>query len=278
MSTYGGDSWVPEAQLRLKRVKMLLQEKIPEDEVTQLRNGKYICLVCSNTTTMFESLQILTIHRRGKKHQQQYLSFLRAKNNTQQRKQRLQLEKPSSTGPNQQLLKTTETTETTETTTTTKTTTSTSTCKDPLILLTQKITYNALFDEKKQQQTLSGSFQQQFDAGPSKKRRVCDYQGQSYPQLHHTQEQEQHQHQHQHQQQRSYQNVESKFPGEHAAELSVCLDSLHQRGWRRDAFGQFYKDSSVEFDSDEEFPPIPEHLLPYFNGNEAKNQPKSPNI
>lgn len=46
MSTFGGDSWVPENLYRKRRVAELLGEEIDEDEVRLLSNGGLACLVC----------------------------------------------------------------------------------------------------------------------------------------------------------------------------------------------------------------------------------------
>lgn len=46
MSTYGGDSWVPEALHRKRRVDDLLADDIDDAQVRRLSNGRLACLVC----------------------------------------------------------------------------------------------------------------------------------------------------------------------------------------------------------------------------------------
>ncbi|XP_069505980.1 sodium channel modifier 1 isoform X2 [Ambystoma mexicanum] len=53
--------------LRKRRVADLLASFIPEDEAILLKNGRYACTVCFHRP-VFDTLDMLTIHRRGKKH------------------------------------------------------------------------------------------------------------------------------------------------------------------------------------------------------------------
>ncbi|XP_078062410.1 sodium channel modifier 1 [Mustelus asterias] len=53
--------------LRKRRVADLLTSYIPEDEAILMKNGRYACAVCYNRP-VFDTLEMLTIHRRGKKH------------------------------------------------------------------------------------------------------------------------------------------------------------------------------------------------------------------
>ncbi|XP_037532052.1 sodium channel modifier 1 [Nematolebias whitei] len=53
--------------LKKRRVADLLSNFIPEDEATLLKNGRYTCLVCSYRP-VFDTVDMLTVHRQGKKH------------------------------------------------------------------------------------------------------------------------------------------------------------------------------------------------------------------
>ncbi|XP_019719371.1 sodium channel modifier 1 isoform X2 [Hippocampus comes] len=53
--------------LKKRRVADLLSNFIPEDEATLLSNGRYTCLVC-NYRPVFDTVDMLTVHRKGKRH------------------------------------------------------------------------------------------------------------------------------------------------------------------------------------------------------------------
>uniref|UniRef100_A0A146PAU5 Sodium channel modifier 1 n=1 Tax=Fundulus heteroclitus TaxID=8078 RepID=A0A146PAU5_FUNHE len=53
--------------LKKRRVADLLSNFIPEDEATLMKNGRYACLVCSYRP-VFDTVDMLTVHRQGKKH------------------------------------------------------------------------------------------------------------------------------------------------------------------------------------------------------------------
>ncbi|XP_078525433.1 sodium channel modifier 1 isoform X2 [Lissotriton helveticus] len=53
--------------LKKRRVADLLASFIPEDEAILLKNGKYACTVCFHRP-VFDTLDMLTVHRNGKKH------------------------------------------------------------------------------------------------------------------------------------------------------------------------------------------------------------------
>ncbi|XP_043936457.1 sodium channel modifier 1-like [Protopterus annectens] len=60
--------------LRKRRVEDLLSSYIPEDEALLLKNGRYACTVCSYRP-VFDTLDMLTVHRSGKKHIASLQSF-----------------------------------------------------------------------------------------------------------------------------------------------------------------------------------------------------------
>ncbi|XP_042297170.1 sodium channel modifier 1 [Sceloporus undulatus] len=53
--------------LKKRRVADLLAHYIPEDEALLLRDGRYACTVCFHRP-VFDTLDMLTVHRSGKKH------------------------------------------------------------------------------------------------------------------------------------------------------------------------------------------------------------------
>ncbi|KAK6973678.1 sodium channel modifier 1-like isoform X1 [Biomphalaria glabrata] len=53
--------------LRKRRIKELFSEDIPEDEAKLLSNGRFACLVCHHKP-IFDTVSMLSIHRKGKKH------------------------------------------------------------------------------------------------------------------------------------------------------------------------------------------------------------------
>ncbi|XP_077776168.1 sodium channel modifier 1 [Podarcis muralis] len=53
--------------LKKRRVADLLANYIPEDEALLLRDGRYACTVCFHRP-VFDTLDMLTVHRSGKKH------------------------------------------------------------------------------------------------------------------------------------------------------------------------------------------------------------------
>ncbi|XP_077432400.1 sodium channel modifier 1 [Vanacampus margaritifer] len=53
--------------LKKRRVADLLSNFIPEDEAALLSNGRYTCLVC-HYRPVFDTVDMLTVHRNGKRH------------------------------------------------------------------------------------------------------------------------------------------------------------------------------------------------------------------
>ncbi|XP_029880427.1 sodium channel modifier 1 isoform X2 [Aquila chrysaetos chrysaetos] len=60
--------------LQKRRVADLLANYIPEDEALLLRSGRYACTVCAHRP-IFDTLDVLTVHRAGKKHMGSLHSF-----------------------------------------------------------------------------------------------------------------------------------------------------------------------------------------------------------
>uniref|UniRef100_A0A3P8RT96 Sodium channel modifier 1 n=1 Tax=Amphiprion percula TaxID=161767 RepID=A0A3P8RT96_AMPPE len=60
--------------LKKRRVADLLSNFIPEDEAALMKNGRYTCLVCSYRP-VFDTVDMLTVHRKGKRHLQGLKAF-----------------------------------------------------------------------------------------------------------------------------------------------------------------------------------------------------------
>ncbi|XP_023281242.1 sodium channel modifier 1 [Seriola lalandi dorsalis] len=60
--------------LKKRRVADLLSNFIPEDEAALMKNGRYTCLVCSYRP-VFDTVDMLTVHRKGKRHLEGLKSF-----------------------------------------------------------------------------------------------------------------------------------------------------------------------------------------------------------
>lgn len=61
--------------LKHRRVCELLSNHIPDDEAMLLKNGRLTCLICSHRP-IFDTLSMLAIHRKGKKHVNELSKFL----------------------------------------------------------------------------------------------------------------------------------------------------------------------------------------------------------
>ncbi|XP_010295262.1 PREDICTED: sodium channel modifier 1, partial [Phaethon lepturus] len=74
-----------------RRVADLLANYIPEDEALLLRSGRYACTVCAHRP-VFDTLDVLTVHRAGKKHMGSLQRFYSRKRLLQDAAQRRQHE------------------------------------------------------------------------------------------------------------------------------------------------------------------------------------------
>ncbi|XP_029141709.1 sodium channel modifier 1 [Protobothrops mucrosquamatus] len=81
--------------LQKRRVAELLANYIPEDEAFLLRDGRYSCTICFQRP-VFDTLDMLTVHRSGKKHLASLQNFYGKKrsleNEVQKRQQQAYLE------------------------------------------------------------------------------------------------------------------------------------------------------------------------------------------
>ncbi|XP_052000035.1 sodium channel modifier 1 [Xyrauchen texanus] len=68
--------------LKKRRVADLLSNFIPDDEAALLKNGRYTCTVCSHRP-VFDTVDMLTVHRKGKRHLEGMIWFYGKKNKLQ---------------------------------------------------------------------------------------------------------------------------------------------------------------------------------------------------
>ncbi|XP_069684554.1 sodium channel modifier 1-like [Periplaneta americana] len=61
--------------LKHRRVCELLSNHIPDDEALLLKNGRLTCLICSQRP-IFDTISMLAIHRKGKKHVNELSKYL----------------------------------------------------------------------------------------------------------------------------------------------------------------------------------------------------------
>ncbi|XP_059168535.1 sodium channel modifier 1-like [Physella acuta] len=71
--------------LRKRRIKELLSEDIPADEAKLLCNGRFACTVCPHNP-IFDTVNILNVHRNGKKHLSYLETYKEKKREVQQLK------------------------------------------------------------------------------------------------------------------------------------------------------------------------------------------------
>ncbi|KAK3585447.1 hypothetical protein CHS0354_020168 [Potamilus streckersoni] len=87
-----GDDLQQLGVLRQRRILDLFAEDIAEDEASLLSNGRFTCLVC-NHRPIFDTVNMLAVHRRGKKHEANLKHFNRKKRELQALIQKRQHEK-----------------------------------------------------------------------------------------------------------------------------------------------------------------------------------------
>ncbi|XP_065516486.1 sodium channel modifier 1 isoform X2 [Lathamus discolor] len=84
-----GDDPAQLGVLQKRRVAELLASCIPEEEALLLRSGRYACTVCAHRP-VFDTLDVLSVHRAGKKHRSSLQRFYGRKCSVQDTAQKLQ--------------------------------------------------------------------------------------------------------------------------------------------------------------------------------------------
>ncbi|XP_044065467.1 sodium channel modifier 1 [Siniperca chuatsi] len=235
--------------LKKRRVADLLSNFIPEDEAALMKNGRYTCLVCSYRP-VFDTVDMLTVHRNGKRHLEGLKSFYGKKAQLKNEISKRQHENYVQTEDRRQE----------------------PSCSAPLLAQTRKLTHHALLMTvpynscHRKTSTKSEKGPLSIGSDPSdnsssktaseqekacRKTEVSNNLSQSSPsgctaaddpsedikgsQAAVTQEAE-------------------PITAQRRRELEHYL-KLKSEGWLQDRSGQWVKDSNVEFDSDEEEPP-----------------------
>lgn len=265
--------------LKKRRVADLLASFIPEDEAILLKNGRYACSVCFHRP-VFDTLDMLTVHRSGKKHvaslQKHYGKKRELENQIQKRRHEYfvraeETKQKPDTGP------------------------------APLLAQTRKITHHALLkaapytscsgrnrteaksqDEERseplviplvtcepghsnqlerkpwkpaERDTQEKSAVRETTSSPAAEGRTCTHPlpvgtvGPSGSQGQHSHKTKRKK------QQRAAQPAAEAGDAERARVMERYLQ-LRSSGWIQDGTGRWVKDEGVEFDSDEEEPPL----------------------
>ncbi|XP_060905774.1 sodium channel modifier 1 isoform X2 [Labrus mixtus] len=220
--------------LKKRRVADLLSHFIPEDEGALLKNGRYTCLVCSYRP-VFDTVDMLTVHRKGKRHLEGLKSFYgkkaRLKNEITKRQHEnyVQAEderqEPSSSAP--------------------------------LLAQTRRLTHHALLKtvpysschrttstkSDKGHQSINTASDPEGERGEPESSDHLSQRGCSECSAEETKASV-----------AAGTQEEQPLTAERRKELEHYL-KLKSDGWLRDRSGQWVKDENVEFDSDDEEPP-----------------------
>lgn len=224
--------------LKKRRVADLLSNYIPEDEAAIMNNGRYTCLVCSYGP-VFDTVDMLTVHRKGKRHLEGLKRFYgkkaQLKNEIAKRKHENYVQ---SEGNSQEV-----------------------SSSAPLLEQTKKLTHHALLktvpynschrktSTKSEKQPQSSNTESSYNSRPSKVTAVSTASTDSsrIPQSNPA-------------------DCLKTATAESSSEQSPPMSEQRKRelehylklksaGWIQDRSGQWLKDENVEFDSDEEEPP-----------------------
>ncbi|XP_072249330.1 sodium channel modifier 1 [Leuresthes tenuis] len=228
--------------LKKRRVADLLSNFIPEDEAALMKNGRYTCLVCSYRP-VFDTVDMLSVHRRGKKHLEGLKSFygkkakLKNEITKRQHENYIQAEdrqqEPSSSAPllaqtrkltHHALLKTVPYNSCHRKTNTKSERGSPSTSSDPAGSTSNKMPSACL----KTEVSTSSSSDCNTESCSSKDTTKSEA---------------------------AVEEMSEPITAQRRKELEHYL-KLKSNGWLQDRNGQWVKDENVEFDSDEEEPPL----------------------
>nr|XP_046256352.1 sodium channel modifier 1 [Scatophagus argus] len=227
--------------LKKRRVADLLSNFIPEDEAALLKNGRYTCLVCSYRP-VFDTVDMLTVHRKGKRHLEGLKAFYGKKAQLKNEIIKRQHENYVKMEDKRQE----------------------PSCSAPLLAQTRKLTHHALLksvpynschrktstksekgldslssDRSDNHSSKTASEQekarQQTEVSNSLSESSSEANNESHPSVAVTQEAE-------------------PVTAQRRREMEHYL-KLKSQGWLQDRSGKWVKDENVEFDSDEEEPP-----------------------
>uniref|UniRef100_A0A674IIM0 Sodium channel modifier 1 n=1 Tax=Terrapene triunguis TaxID=2587831 RepID=A0A674IIM0_9SAUR len=213
--------------LQKRRVADLLANYIPEDEALLLRNGRYACTVCFHRP-VFDTLDMLTVHRAGKKHVASLQTFYgkkRSRENEVQKWRQQEFLRAEEAGT-QDLA-----------------------CPAPLLAQTRKIAQNALLKASPYNSCCAGGQRcsiptfQGLTASSHAFLLILDLQKEPAARIKRSSKRK---------------SSLSAQPGAISPEKRQALEHyllLRSSGWIQDPSGKWVKDENVEFDSDEDEPP-----------------------
>ncbi|XP_074540416.1 sodium channel modifier 1 [Halichoeres trimaculatus] len=224
--------------LKKRRVADLLSNFIPEDEAALMKHGRYTCLVCSYRP-VFDTVDMLTVHRKGKRHLEGLKSFYgkkaRLKNEITKRQHETYVQsedkgqEPSSSAP--------------------------------LLAQTRRLTHHALLKTAPYNSCHRKTSTKGAQTGTEQKRNVsaleeeeqnCSKSKSSSENT--TANEESSQDKESRSAPAAVQQEDQPMTAERRKELEHYL-RLKSDGWLQDRSGRWVKDENVEFDSDEEEPP-----------------------
>ncbi|XP_014846816.1 PREDICTED: sodium channel modifier 1 isoform X2 [Poecilia mexicana] len=220
-----------------RRVADLLSNFIPEDEAALMKNGRYTCLVCSYRP-VFDTVDMLTVHRQGKKHLEGLKAFYGKKAKLKNEISKRQHENYIQSEERQQE----------------------PSSSAPLLVQTQKLTHHALLKtvpynschrktstkpERRSMSTGSGPSGNLHSKSPSAscKTEVSELSASNHHDSNAVKTEDQ----------AALTQAAEPLTAQRRREMEHYL-KLKSDGWVQDRNGQWVKDENVEFDSDEEEP------------------------
>ncbi|XP_014846815.1 PREDICTED: sodium channel modifier 1 isoform X1 [Poecilia mexicana] len=223
--------------LKKRRVADLLSNFIPEDEAALMKNGRYTCLVCSYRP-VFDTVDMLTVHRQGKKHLEGLKAFYGKKAKLKNEISKRQHENYIQSEERQQE----------------------PSSSAPLLVQTQKLTHHALLKtvpynschrktstkpERRSMSTGSGPSGNLHSKSPSAscKTEVSELSASNHHDSNAVKTEDQ----------AALTQAAEPLTAQRRREMEHYL-KLKSDGWVQDRNGQWVKDENVEFDSDEEEP------------------------
>ncbi|XP_076592923.1 sodium channel modifier 1 [Chaetodon auriga] len=223
--------------LKKRRVADLLSNFIPEDEAALLKNGRYTCLMCSYRP-VFDTVEMLTVHRKGKRHLEGLKAFYGKKAQLKNEITKRQHENYVQTEDKRQE----------------------PSCSAPLLTQTRKLTHHALLKtvpyNSCHRKTSTKSEKAPLSIGPDHE--------QARPKTEASNSLSQsssgsctagsHPSEDRKGSQAAVTQEAEPITAQRRSELEHYLQ-LKSQGWLQDRSGQWVKDENVEFDSDEEEPP-----------------------
>ncbi|XP_041798794.1 sodium channel modifier 1 [Chelmon rostratus] len=236
--------------LKKRRVADLLSNFIPEDEAALLKNGRYTCLICAYRP-VFDTVDMLTVHRNGKRHLAGLKSFYGKKAELKNEITKRQQENYIQTEDKRQE----------------------PSCSAPLLEQTRKLTHHALLKtvpynschRKTSTKSEKGPLSINSDPSGNTSSKTASEHEQAHRKTEvsnslsqsssggctagsHPSEDKQKT------SQAAVTQAAEPITAQRRRELKHYLQ-LKSQGWLQDRSGQWVKDKNVEFDSDEEEPP-----------------------